>query len=81
MPRKINLSGNYVNFSMPENFSTDFPANDLVESLDITEPKTFKNNNAVELLRRWWDFKNNDFIAKNVGNKRVAFFATMFFYE
>ncbi len=72
MPRQINLSGNYVNFSMPENFSMDFPAEDLVESININDSKTFKNNNAVELLRRWWGFKDNSFFAKEVGTMMMT---------
>ena len=72
MPRQINLSGNHVNFSMPENFSMDFPAEDLIESIDINNSKTFNQNNSVELLRRWWDFKDNSFISKNIGSMMMT---------
>jgi len=72
MPRQINLSGNYVNFSMPENFSTDFPANDLVEIVNINNEKAFEINNSIELMRRWWDFKDNSFIAKDVGSMMMS---------
>lgn len=72
MSRQINLSGNIVKFSMPENFSPDFPANDLVKSLDITNSDNFKKSNSVELLRRWWDFKDDSFFAKEMGTMMMT---------
>lgn len=72
MPRQINLSGNIVNFSMPENFSMDFPADDLVENININDEGLFKKNNSIELLRRWWDFKDNSFISKDVGSMMMT---------
>ena len=72
MPRQINLSGNFVSFSIPENFSSDFPADDLVEYLDLNEPSVFKKNNSVTLLRRWWDFKNDSFFEKDVGSMMMT---------
>ena len=72
MPRQINLSGNVVNFSMPENFSSDFSAEDLVEKIDLNSDTAFRDNNSIELLRRWWDFKDNSFIAKDVGSMMMS---------
>ena len=66
MPRQINLSGNIVNFSMPENFSKDMPADDLVESVNLNEVKNLKDKPA-ELLRRWWNFSDNSFFKKETG--------------
>ena len=72
MPRQINLSGNIVNFSMPENFSLDFPADDLVEVLNLNDEKLFQDKKPVTLLRRWWDFKDDSFFAKEVGTMMMT---------
>jgi len=72
MPRQINLSGNIVNFSMPENFSKDFPADDLIEVLNINDTKTFEKNNSISLLRRWWDLKDDSFFSKDVGSMMMT---------
>lgn len=72
MPRQINLSGNIVNFSMPENFSKDFPADDLIESLNLGDAKLFEKNNSLTLLRRWWDFKDDSFFSKNIGSMMMT---------
>lgn len=70
--RQINLSGNFINFSIPENFSKDFPADDLVENVNINDGKIFEHKKMLLLLRRWWDFKDNSFIAKNVGSMMMT---------
>ncbi len=36
-PRQINLSGNIVHFSMPENFSRDMPAEDMKETINLDD--------------------------------------------
>lgn len=69
MPRQINLSGNFVNFSMPENFSKDFPAENLVESYDLNAVKI---EQPVELLRRWWDYSDDSFFKKDVGTMMMT---------
>jgi hypothetical protein len=66
-PRKINLSGNTFQFSMPEDFSKDMPAADMVEQLDITDPKKFDNGEYGNLLRRWWDIKEPGWFGKELG--------------
>lgn len=72
LPREINLSGNIVKFSMPENFSKDMPADDLVENLNLKDEKLFQNNNSITLLRRWWDFKSNSFFSSNMGTMMMT---------
>src|SRR5690606_36028018 len=54
-PRQINLSGNIFHFSMPEDFSRDMPAANMVEVLEITDLKKFDNPEYGNLIRRWWD--------------------------
>src|SRR5690625_7171162 len=44
--RSVDLSGNVFQFAMPENFSRDMPADDLVERLDISDPDIFKIGRA-----------------------------------
>ena len=72
LPRQINLSGNYVNFSMPENFSLDLPAEDMLEVVDLNSEKNFEKNNSLTLLRRWWDFNSDSFFSKNVGTMMMT---------
>jgi len=72
MPRQINLSGNIVHFSMPENFSTDFPAGDLVENINLDDPELFRDSKPVELLRRWWDYNDDSFFAKDMGTMMMT---------
>ena len=72
MPRQINLSGNIIKFSIPENFSKDMPADDLVEILNINDLNIFEKNNSIMLLRRWWDFKDDSFFAKDVGSMMMT---------
>ncbi len=52
---------------MPEDFSRDMPAEDLVESLDITDLKKFDDPAYGNLIRRWWDIKAPGFFGKNLG--------------
>lgn len=66
-PRQINLSGNVFHFSMPEDFSKDMPAYDMVESLDITDPKKFDDPEYGNLIRRWWDIKEPGWFGKSLG--------------
>jgi len=75
MPRQINLSNNVVNFSMPENFSKDFPADDLVEKVNLDNSDLFKDGKPLELLRRWWDFKDDSFFAKEMGTMMMTIHA------
>lgn len=66
-PRQIELSGNVFRFSMPEDFSKDMPAYDMVESLDITKPERFDDPEYGNLVRRWWDIKEPGWFGKNLG--------------
>ena len=75
MPRHVNLSGNIVNFSMPENFSKDMPADDMVEVVNIDDKNLFEKNNSITLLRRWWDFKDDSFFSKDAGSMMMTIHA------
>lgn len=65
--RQINLSGNRITFAMPENFSRDFPAEDMIESVDLDNAAGISDYHGVTLLRRFWDFKTDGFFKKNLG--------------
>lgn len=65
--RTINLSGNYFSFSMPEDFSKDMPAENLVESLAVTNLEKFNDSEYGNLIRRWWDIKKPGLFGKNIG--------------
>ena len=66
--RTVNLSGNYFSFAMPEDFSKDMPAEDLVENLDVTDLTKFDNPEYGNLIRRWWDIREPGFFGKNLGS-------------
>jgi len=72
MPRQINLSGNIVHFSIPENFSRDFPAEPMIEKLDLDQVGLFAEGKPIELLRRWWDFKTDSFFSRNIGTMMMT---------
>jgi hypothetical protein len=65
--RTVDLSGNKFSFVMPEDFSKDMPAENLVEQLDISDLKKFDNLEYGNLIRRWWDIKESGFFGKNLG--------------
>lgn len=67
-PRHINLSGNIFHFSMPEDFSKDMPAADMVEKLDISDLKKFDDPQYGNLIRRWWDIKEPGWFGKKLGS-------------
>ncbi len=52
---------------MPEDFIKDIPAADMVEQLDIADPKRFDNGEYGNLLRRWWDIKESGWFGKELG--------------
>ena len=66
--RKVNLSGNYFSFAMPEDFSKDMPAENLVENLDITDLTKFDSPEYGNLIRRWWDIREPGLFGKNLGS-------------
>ncbi len=66
-PRKINLSGNIFGFKMPENFSRDMPAEDMVERLDMEKSEALRKDGYVTLLRRWWDLREPGWFGKEQG--------------
>lgn len=67
-PREITFSNAKLKFSMPENFSPDFPADDLIEPVNLEDAALFEKTNKTLLLRRWWDFKESTlFSNKEVG--------------
>lgn len=66
-PRQINLSGNIFHFALPEDFSRNMPAADMVETLDIDDLKKFDNPEYGNLIRRWWDVKEPGWFGKNLG--------------
>lgn len=65
--RSVDLSGNVFQFAMPEDFSRDMPADDLVERLDISDPSIFSDPDKGTLIRRWWDIKEPGFFGKKLG--------------
>ena len=65
--RQIDLSGNVFRFEIPEDFSQDMPAEDLIEQLDIQNSANLQRNGYVTLMRRWWDIKKPGFRGKQMG--------------
>lgn len=74
IPRQINLSDNIVHFSMPENFSRDMPAEDMIESVDLTDKRVYQDDQKFTLIRRWWDFKDSGFFGKDYGTLMMSLY-------
>lgn len=66
-PRQVELSDNVFRFSIPEDFSKDMPAHNMVESLDIADPEKFNDPEYGNLIRRWWDIKEPGWFGKELG--------------
>ena len=66
-PHEITLSGNVFRFSMPEDFSKDMPAQEVVTALDISDLQRFDNGEYGNLARRWWDIKTPGWFGKKLG--------------
>ncbi len=56
MPRTVRAPGLTLHFSMPENFSKDMPADDLIENVDFPSDRPQSEQVAIPLMKRWWDF-------------------------
>lgn len=63
--RTVDIDGNIFSFRMPEDFSRDLPAYDLVERI-ITPPCAGVCPN-VHIGRRWWDIHENGLFAGALG--------------
>lgn len=74
MPRQIELSGNLLNFSIPENFSTDMPADNMIESVNLSDKSIYKDHEKFTLIRRWWDFKESGIFAKEFGTIMMSIY-------
>lgn len=57
--RQVNLSGSKFHFSMPENFSQDMPAEDMVENVDLVKNVSLASNGVINIINRWWDYSVN----------------------
>ncbi len=62
--REIQFSAAKLQFSMPENFSLDFPAEDMVDQVNERDSRLYEKNNNTKLLQRWWDFFEPTFFSK-----------------
>ena len=71
-PRQVNLSDNVFYFEIPEDFSRDMPADDLVEQLDLENATQLRNEGYVTLMRRWWDIKKPGLWGKNMGTVMMS---------
>jgi len=74
LPRQINLSGNILYFSIPENFSKDMPADDMIESVNLEDKSIFQDHKKFTLIRRWWDIKGSSFFAKDIGTIMMSIY-------
>ncbi len=70
--RQIELSGNIVQFAMPEGFSRDMPADDVVERVDLSHDALFHDARHFTLLRRWWDYRSGGLWRKDLGTLMMS---------
>ncbi len=74
LPRQIDLSGNIVHFAMPENFSRDMPAQDMIETVNLSDKSIYQDYQKFTLIRRWWDFKDGGFFGKAYGTLMMSLY-------
>ena len=74
MPRQINLTGNIVHFAMPENFSRDMPAADMIETVNLADKAVYQDAAKFTLIRRWWDFKEGGWFGKEYGTLMMSLY-------
>lgn len=72
LPRQFMISGNTVQFSMPENFSRDFPAEDMRENIDLNDASMFSQHGGVMVLQRYWDFFSGGLFKKSTGTLQMT---------
>lgn len=60
--RTINFDGTKLTFSMPENFSKEFPAEPIVEQVSLNDI-----GQSRLLAQRWWDVKEPGWFGRNLG--------------
>lgn len=65
--RQVDIDGNLFSFDLPENFSKDLPADDMVEQLDISSVDHFDDLTVGHILRRWWDIKEPGWFGSELG--------------
>lgn len=65
--RQVDIGGNLFSFDLPENFSKDLPADDMVEQLDISSVDRFDDLTVGHILRRWWDIKEPGWFGSELG--------------
>ncbi|GAB3099580.1 hypothetical protein G8770_03420 [Aestuariicella hydrocarbonica] len=65
--RRVNIGGYPFSFDLPEGFSKDLPAENLVEQLEINQVDLFDDLTAGHLLRRWWDIKEPGWFGAELG--------------
>ncbi len=71
-PRTVHFSsGAALEFHMPENFSKDMPAEDLIDHVDLNQLEASDPAGKV-LMRRWWDFKTDSFFSRDIGSLMMS---------
>ena len=71
-PRQIEFSGNIVQFTIPESFSKDMPADDMIERVDLADEAVFADPKQFTLLRRWWDYRSGGLWRKDLGTLMMS---------
>lgn len=71
-PRQIVLSKAVVDFSIPENFSKQMPADDMIDQVNLDDAALFADPERFTLLRRWWDFKPEHFWQSSPGTLMMS---------
>lgn len=57
---------------MPEDFSRDFPADDMVELVKLTDANQFSKFGGVLILQRYWDFSSSGMFKKKYGTLQMT---------
>ncbi|MFK5892935.1 MAG: hypothetical protein QM504_06915 [Pseudomonadota bacterium] len=60
---------------MPENFSKDMPAHNMIEKVNIDDSAVYVNSDKSTLIRRYWDVqRKNGWTEKNIGSLMLSIY-------
>ncbi len=68
LPRALSIDGTRLLFAIPEDFSKDMPADDLIENSHTLSPQLAHPNDSRLLMRRWWTLKEPGLFQRQRGS-------------
>lgn len=67
----VDLSGNTFSFAIPEGFSKDMPAKNVLRRIDVNDLTSSKM-----IVQRWWDVKEDKVFSKELGTVMMTVYVS-----